>query len=460
MSGLILDYLKSGLYSERPAAPTPSVGALSVHWAEDEEILSVWNAGDSTWVEVFLGGISLPNGGTAGQALLKVDSTDFNWAWTNVLKPSDIGAGAGQVAAGDDSRLLNNLRTTGGVQQVFNNGGVILNSMASTVIGVLAPVLTSQQLLLFKAGAASIQYIVASGNQAGLRCHAYGGLANNRFIRYGGTYAAPTNLTVNDVISDLNSYGLIGGTEAELGRIRTQSITADTSIATNNAARTLFYNGRDGSASVAPVLSTEYQLVTAYGVVAPNADNLRDLGTAGLRWKEIFCVNAVINTSDERLKTNIQSITDELLDAWAEVEWVAYQWEDSIEEKGPGARWHFGLIAQRVKDVLDSKFGEGKAVRMGLICYDSWGAQEQITTPVMADRQVEVQIRDAEGHIIIGQKQLVTESYDTGEVEIVQEAREAGDRWGLRYDECQAIENAYQRREIARLKAQIQGGIG
>ncbi|MFV3561726.1 hypothetical protein ACNJFJ_21495, partial [Mycobacterium tuberculosis] len=34
-------------------------------------------------------------------------------------------------------------------------------------------------------------------------------------------------------------------------------------------------------------------------------------------------------------------------------------------------------------------------------------------------------------------------------------ARPAGDRWGLRYDECQAIEAAYQRRRIAQLEAAV-----
>jgi len=44
------------------------------------------------------------------------------------------------------------------------------------------------------------------------------------------------------------------------------------------------------------------------------------------------------------------------------------------------------------------------------------------------------------------------EQEDTGETRVT---LEAGNRWGLRYDECQAMEAAWQRRELARKDAAI-----
>lgn len=197
-------------------------------------------------------------------------------------------------------------------------------------------------------------------------------------------------------------------------------------------------------------------IMSVAGGITPVSDNAADLGSASFRWREIFCANNVINTSDETLKRDIQPITDELLDAWAGVQWVAYRWKDAYEEKGPGARWHFGMIAQHVRDVIDAHFGEGTAVRMGIICYDEWEAQSEIVSPIMAEHTIKVQKYDEDGVLLVGEFSEQLETYDTGEVEITQPAREAGSRWGLRYGECQAIENAYQRREIARLRALVQ----
>lgn len=147
-------------------------------------------------------------------------------------------------------------------------------------------------------------------------------------------------------------------------------------------------------------------------VLRPDSDNAIDLGTGAVRFKDIYAANATIQTSDERVKTEIQPIDDKVLDAWADVDFVQYKWKDSVEEKGGQARVHFGVIAQRVKAAFES---HGlNAFGYGLLCYDEWERDEYT---------------DEEGNVSI---------------------LEAGDRYGVRYEECMVLEMALMRRRLDR----------
>ena len=157
---------------------------------------------------------------------------------------------------------------------------------------------------------------------------------------------------------------------------------------------------------------------TAYGVglessipcFQPTPDDTMSLGRAGSRWTTVYATTGTINTSDERQKQQIKPIDEAALRAWAKVDYVQYKWNDAVEKKGAGARWHFGLIAQRVKEAFES---EGlDAFEYGLLCYDEWEAQAE-------------------------------EIDDNGVV--VKRAHDAGDRYGVRYEEALALECAYLR---------------
>jgi hypothetical protein len=155
-------------------------------------------------------------------------------------------------------------------------------------------------------------------------------------------------------------------------------------------------------------------------ILSPDPDNVMQLGAAAYRWTELYAATGTINTSDERLKDNIYKITDELLDAWGEVNWCQFQFKDAIEEKGEKARFHNGLIAQRIKEVFDSHNLD--VTKYGLFCYDEWEAEEA--------------------------------EYDN-EGNIIREAIPAGNRYSLRYEECLALEAAYQRRRADKLEERI-----
>ena len=155
--------------------------------------------------------------------------------------------------------------------------------------------------------------------------------------------------------------------------------------------------------------------------VRPGSDNAINLGISINRWKQLYAGTTTIATSDERLKDNIKDIPDEVLDAWGEVNWYQYQFKDSIEEKGESnARLHTGAIAQRIEFIFKSHNLDVN--RYGLLCYDAWDAEDEQC--------------DEEGNIL-------------------SPAREAGDRYSLRYEEALCMEAAYQRRRADRLEERI-----
>lgn len=151
--------------------------------------------------------------------------------------------------------------------------------------------------------------------------------------------------------------------------------------------------------------------------------NSTSCGTSLVPWKDGFTQTAFTVTSDENFKTAPMTITDAMLDAAAEVNWVQYQYLDRVDAKGPdGARWHFGAIAQRFVEAFANHGLD--AHRFGFICYDEWESAEAVV------------------------------SEETGE--IITPAVEAGSRYGIRYEEALALEAALQRRNYQRLLSRVE----
>lgn len=157
------------------------------------------------------------------------------------------------------------------------------------------------------------------------------------------------------------------------------------------------------------------------GVILSNQDNVHSNGTSANRWSVVYAGTGTINTSDAREKTTPDLITDAVLDAWGEVQLICFQWLHAVREKGEHmARWHFGVIAQQVRDVFAAHGLDG--TRYGLLCYDEWEA-----TPGVLDE---------DGRVVVP-------------------AQLAGNRWGIRADQCLFLEAAYQRRRADRIEARL-----
>lgn len=202
----------------------------------------------------------------------------------------------------------------------------------------------------------------------------------------------------------------------------------------SGTAEVMFYQQSTGSYILATNNLEVYtdaasQTVTDSNVFRPSADNTKTLGNASFRWSVVYAGTAVINTSDERAKEQVQDIDAAVLRAWGKVGYVQYKFKDAVATKGDGARWHIGLIAQRVKAAFES---EGlDAFAYGLLCYDQWEDQYE-------DVLVEVEVQNSDGSI---SKVL----QGNGEKRI---SAPAGDRYGIRYEEALALECAYLRSKL------------
>ena len=252
--------------------------------------------------------------------------------------------------------------------------------------------------------------------------------------------------------------------------------------------------------------------------IRPGSDNVYDYGSPTFRGRTAYFGTGTINTSDERNKPIIERIPDSLLDAWGDVDWGnRFKFDDAIAEKGEdGARWHFGLIAQWVRDVLSEHGIDG--FELGLLCYDEWDDQyeevqtnvgEVVTKTKMATVKKSIKktvkesktVRNEAGDLVLVEIDVVKEepvlvmeyvkdidgnfvfkedgtkmtifTQVTEEVEKEYEApadpvyekklvKAAGNRYGIRYEEALSLEAALQRRNYERLLKRIEaleGGV-
>jgi hypothetical protein len=105
------------------------------------------------------------------------------------------------------------------------------------------------------------------------------------------------------------------------------------------------------------------------GILQPQSDNTYTLGSASLRWSQLYAGTATINTSDAREKTALADVPEALLDAVLAVPIGAYQWLDSVARKGSDrARIHFGPTAQDVRDAILAQGLDPE--RFALFCRD------------------------------------------------------------------------------------------
>ena len=89
------------------------------------------------------------------------------------------------------------------------------------------------------------------------------------------------------------------------------------------------------------------------GNVFPDANGGRDLGSSAYRWREIFAANGTINTSDLRLKKDIQTFAYGLNQVM-QMNPVSFLWKDG----GEGRK--LGFIAQELQQLVPEVISVGK----------------------------------------------------------------------------------------------------
>ena len=145
---------------------------------------------------------------------------------------------------------------------------------------------------------------------------------------------------------------------------------------------------------------------------------------------------AIQTSSDERLKRDFALVDDAVLDGWGTVDWMQFRFKDAFAEKGDAARYHVGLVSQRVDHAFD---GTGVDVkRYGIVCHEY--AEDYYHDNLVIDAAA---YTDEEG--------VFHEEVSHVEKELVH----GRDEWTVRYTEALCMEAAYMRRENVRLKERL-----
>lgn len=167
--------------------------------------------------------------------------------------------------------------------------------------------------------------------------------------------------------------------------------------------------------------------------IHPTIPNSIACGTPMFPWSGGATQTAFSVTSDENAKGKPLEITDEILDAWSEVEFYQYQFLDRIEAKGAdNARWHVGIIAQRAKAAFE-KHGVDPT-SFAFFCFDEEKTYPAIYETLPAEY-------DNEGNLIKDERSI-----------LVSEEVTIPARYSIRYEEALILEAALNRRELKRQK--------
>jgi hypothetical protein len=177
--------------------------------------------------------------------------------------------------------------------------------------------------------------------------------------------------------------------------------------------------------------------------VTPATDNAFNVGSASLRPIQYFGVNGTINTSDARLKTEPRQLSEAERKAGSELARLPAIWEWLT-----GDRLHAGPTVQAAMAVMKAHGLDPFAY--SFICYDEWEAEpEQWHEWPAKDAVLDDDGNELEPAIEAGR-------------ELIQPAREAGDRYSFRKEEllcfmvsALAAENDLQAAKVEALDARL-----
>jgi hypothetical protein len=157
-------------------------------------------------------------------------------------------------------------------------------------------------------------------------------------------------------------------------------------------------------------MSSTYRLEFDGAEFYPGVDNGIKCGYPSNRWTVVYAISGTINTSDANQKQQIRSLNDVEKAVATRIKGLikAFKFNDSVVEKGDGARIHIGVIAQEVKAAFEAE--NLNPSKYALFCSDTW-------------YEVNGMAKDEEGHFYTKESE--------GSIEIT--------RLGIRYDQLLAF---------------------
>lgn len=260
---------------------------------------------------------------------------------------------------------------------------------------------------------------------------------DNLYIRDEAVVGSKVTIGKNSTGGSTSYVNLVSG-ETGNAEVRFSSKAADTitRIRSSASGGMTFSVRPSGGGDLTNALFISGSSFVNYQTPRPSSDAALSLGSGEYRWSQLYAASGSINTSDANEKQDVQPYPDDVLDAWGDVKFRQFLFNDAVAAKGDAARIHAGIIAQQVVEAF-AKYNLD-ATRYGLLCYDKW--EDEYETVEVVDTPAEL---DADG----------------GEVKPARTHTEqrlvmsAGDRYGIRYSEALCLEAAYQRRRAQRLEA-------
>ena len=187
--------------------------------------------------------------------------------------------------------------------------------------------------------------------------------------------------------------------------------------------------------------ATRSALPSLQGVVN---DDGTDLGQNGNVFRDIYAGNTTIQTSDQREKQQIASLTDAEIAAAKSLSklFKTFKWNSAVETKGDKARTHTGHIAQQVETAMsDAGLDVGN---YAFFVSGTWWETQTEVPAVEADEENGIEAQDAYTR---------TDTYQTKE-EAPNGATERN-RKSLRYPELLAFIGAATEQRLTSIEARL-----
>ncbi len=192
----------------------------------------------------------------------------------------------------------------------------------------------------------------------------------------------------------------------------------------------------------------------------PQTDNVSDLGGTSFRFDDIFATNGTIQTSDEREKQQITSLTDAEITAAKAISklFKTFKWNNSVDKKGDSARTHVGVIAQQVQTAMSDAGLD--VTKYAFWCSNTWWETTEEVEAVDALEAVDPVYDENGVRISKGRLSEPAVAAHT-KVEVYETEEEAPEgavertRLGVRYPELLAFISAATEQRLTSIEARL-----
>ena len=371
-------------------------------------------------------------GGTSGyvNATLQVDTeasaggTSYEWALLSVLNSYRTLANGSEDCASYFQAIKHSTgKTFGQVVELIDKLGDPTGSSVTQELDMRASGLDSNNNRVISHLVSTSDTGIISSVGEGIRISADGLAPISRCIRLYGSYA----VALEGDKFNIDKNGTYTTARSSSSSSSEGSINFMVDGTTNVALQAL------GASQFGVYLGGDLRFVMGTGEFRPHANAAINCGAPSYRWNTVYASTGSINTSDERVKTFL-SIEDAEVAAAKAIRQVVrkFQFNTAIDEKGADkARYHFGVGAQTVRDIL---IAHGLEPDMyGFLCHDTWDdTYEDVFETQVVNTPTECKVRQDDGTY----KLLTVDVPVETEVCIGKRlVRQAGELYGIRYDE-------------------------